>query len=47
MERYQLHADQALRVLTRLSSHQNRKLRDLAAEIAHAGHTEGIRPRQA
>lgn len=47
MERYQLNADQAFRVLTRLSSHQNRKLRDLAAEIAHTGHTEGIRPRQA
>lgn len=47
MERYRLNADQAFLVLTRLSSHQNRKLREVAAEIAHTGQTEGINPPQA
>jgi transcriptional regulator with GAF, ATPase, and Fis domain len=42
MERYQISADQAFRVLTRASQHTNRKLRELAEELTSSGHLAGI-----
>lgn len=46
MERYGLTAEQAYAVLARLSSHGNRKIRDLAAEITTTGTAPGL-PRPA
>src|SRR3712207_3261725 len=43
MERYQISAEQAFRVLTRVSQQRNRKLRDLAAELADTRHLAGLK----
>lgn len=37
MERHQLSADQAFRVLTRVSQHENRKLREVAEDLTATG----------
>jgi GAF domain-containing protein len=42
MERYRISAEQAFRVLTRVSQQRNRKLRDLAAELADTRHLAGL-----
>jgi transcriptional regulator with GAF, ATPase, and Fis domain len=42
MERYQISAEQAFRVLTRVSQQRNRKLRDLAAELANTRQLVGL-----
>ena len=47
MARYKIDADQAFRVLARVSHQHNRKLRDLAQELARSGHAAGITDRRA
>lgn len=47
MERYGISAEQAFSVLARISSHGNRRMRDLAAEIAATGTTPGLTRRTA
>lgn len=42
MERFGIDAARAYALLTRLSSHSNRKLRDLALELAATGTTDGL-----
>jgi GAF domain-containing protein len=39
MQRYQLDADQAFKVMRRFSSHSNRKLRQVAADVVRHRHT--------
>ena len=43
MERLGLTADQAFEVLSQLSQHQNRKLRDIASDIARTGEIPNIK----
>lgn len=42
MERFGLSADVAFEVLRRLSQENNRKLYDIAHELVHDGHSEGL-----
>ena len=42
MERYSVDGDQAFRVLTRVSQHTHRKLRDVAEELARTGTLPGL-----
>ena len=42
MERYQISAEQAFRLLIRVSQQRNRKLRDLAAELANTRQLAGL-----
>ena len=42
MERFHVTQDQAFAVLVRVSSHTNRKLRDLASELATTSHLPGL-----
>lgn len=41
MERYQLSGERAFLLLTRLSQNSNRKLHDIAAELARTGAVAG------
>ncbi len=41
MERYQMSADQAFRVLARVSQQENVKLRDIAAYVVRSGRVPG------
>jgi GAF domain-containing protein len=43
MERYRISADQAFRLLTRVSQQRNRKLRDLAAELTDTRQLTGLK----
>ena len=45
MERHQLTASRAFQVLVRYSQHSNRKLRDVAAELADTGQLPEVPPR--
>ena len=44
MEKYGVAADQAFSILTRFSTTTNRKLRDIAGDIAATGVVEGLEP---
>jgi ANTAR domain/GAF domain len=44
MERYSIDADQAFRLLTRISQHNNRKIRSIAEELSSSRQIKGLRP---
>jgi AmiR/NasT family two-component response regulator len=44
MERYQIDAQRAFALLVRVSQYHNRKLHDVAAELAATGHLEQNTP---